>query len=301
MKLAAIGVGKSIGIGGELMDNCGFDSAGHSSVFYKGLSKQLEESKESEERIQEGQEESCSIENKERHLLKLEESLRSSGMDDHSVNKYMGLFKSETRKQESGDEAKAVLSIADYFDHYFSDHKDDKMNQVKRMFSRLLDKELTKEQRELIFQVPLIFGGGRNRRSGGKNNKSLKNPYLISEMEAICPGLVWDLLSGGLGISATSRKRWENHLILLNMMSKGLKVNRKGKLFLLNLIKMILRDAKPTEENDQDDQRWSDMIHKTTEIFVEGEDSESENEDLYAEPDDITRYRYKVAGMPRNQ
>nr|CAH2618896.1 RNA-dependent RNA polymerase [Aulacomnium heterostichum bunyavirus 3]CAI5383934.1 RNA-dependent RNA polymerase [Aulacomnium heterostichum bunyavirus 3] len=232
----------------------------------------------------------------------LEESLKTkleeSGMLPDSIEKYYGMFVNEAKKSSIGESVNDIVELVDYFTKVFSKSKESEMviEKLKGSFNKILRQELTQEQRELIFQVPLVFGGSKNRKRGS-SNKTLKNPYFVSEMEAICPGLIWDLISGNLGISEYSRKRWDNQFKLWGMMTNNLKKNKKGKVFYLNLIKMILTDAKPTKKNDKDDSRWSDLMHETTEILVEGEDSTSDDEEMFDDPSELSKLNYKVSGV----
>lgn len=151
---------------------------------------------------------------------------------------------------------------------------------LKHKISDIMRKKKEPLQHEMISQVPLIFGGGRNRATT-VNTALFKEQRIIAEFESLCPGLIWKIISGTLYIGDRTKNRWLKQLKLYKMVTPSLKRNKEGKAFLITLFRLILNDAKPTDDKNSDDDVWMHLLDLSTKYLIDDEDESDEEANVY--------------------
>jgi hypothetical protein len=223
----------------------------------------------------------------------LEERKRTKEKINLDANVFGGkkklLTKYEVRIKElglnEGDYARFFRRVKSESDYTWEDFLNsiDKFSpenneQMSEAFGKKLDASIMKKKRpfehELIHQVPIALGGGRRRRNAN-SRIHLKEPRLCAEMASFHVDLLSKIISGTLYMSSRTLKRWKTQFKIYTMLEPHFKKNKKGKSFLLNLMRLIVNDAKLTDENDEDKELWENLYDLTNFYMVEDEDDES--------------------------
>jgi hypothetical protein len=242
----------------------------------KGL-KLLEENMENLERIKkermEIKEETAAVGGPLKHIDLLKREMEHSGLNEAAKLKYITEIKENEIESERTWED--ILSMV-------KEMKGEDITELKKTLemniNQIIESKKSPMEHEMMHQVASIFGGGR-KRTKTVRHAVFKEYKIIAEMESLCKGLIWKLISGLLYISNKDLKSIKNLCKICSMALPQVNKNRSGKAFLLNLVRLIVNDAKLTDPIDSDSEIWNDLKNGLTENIIEGEDYESSDDD----------------------
>jgi hypothetical protein len=221
-------------------------------------------------------------------LEKIVDKLKDYGFDKDQIWHYKNLIK-------EGDKNDKVEQILDVFKTYLEGKGGkDVTDKVKNMFSNLVKSPLTPLEQEMIFQVPLVFGGGKRRDVFQKSN-ILRDQKLIAEIESICPGIIWKIISGTFRISNKYVKRWQQQFVFYNSYVEKTSVDLDGKKMFLRIIMMLLNDAKPTKEGDEDRPILEHLMDTANRVILD-QVEETDPEEFFDEDVLEGSYNYQHSG-----
>lgn len=227
------------------------------------------------------------------HVQKIGDSLKDEGLDDTQVDKYLNTIKKGINEGE-----KSMLTLLNMFDKNVHDVENISSNiGLKLKVEELIKKPKSAKQHEMIMQVPKVFGGEKSHRINTKLHANIfREKKIIAEMEAMCPGVLWKLISGNLYISKSTKTLFENQLTMYQVMAKGARSHKKGKQFLINLFKLILNDTVTANEEDEEPEIWKELISSSLKLMLLDEDKSIEDDwEFIDEDSEMGDLRYGIS------
>lgn len=244
-----------------------------------------------EERIKSSETAESSDQQESKHLLEL---IEESALDANIKNKIMKKVKKNFDNDGSNLNNRRHENLEDYIEEILKENSEEIIGGLSKKLGKLKEIPLKAEEQEMLYQIPLVYGGGRRRETIRKSNL-LRDPELVAEMEAIQPGLIWAIVSGGLRIGVKMAKRWETQMKIYGRLMKDLKKNKKGKIFLLNLCRLFLNDASLSRDEDPCSEIWNSLYDKVALYMIEDEEDEKSDEDLFMD-EPGGRVKYNISG-----
>jgi hypothetical protein len=217
------------------------------------------------------------------------ERLRNEGFDED--------FIAEVSKNLKVYHEKMDFNLGDLIDKYINGKKASEImkTSIKEDIMNVITKLEDYNKALRIFEVADIFSSGRNTNSVHKNN-SLKNFELRAEVNSLSPGLMDKILSGMLSISSNTKRDFRKHLRSMRKWANDTKEKGDNKNFLIDICYMIMNDAY-TDQNNNDDWMFENLIQKTRDYIVEDDEYESDEGDemakKYLGPDAPGRLYYE--------
>jgi hypothetical protein len=188
------------------------------------------------------------------------EKLREFGMDKDQIRYYKGLI------EEAEPRSKIENLLNMFLDHTTQQGGAASMDKIKAMFNTIIKKPLTAKEQEMIFQIPLIFGGGRRRETMQKNT-ILRDQQFVAELESFCPGIIWKIISGTFRISRRWAERMDEQLSLYETQIENTDENKEGKLLIYKLLCLLLNDSKPTKDGEEDRETLQCLIDNANKVI----------------------------------
>nr|CAH2618712.1 RNA-dependent RNA polymerase [Aulacomnium heterostichum bunyavirus 1]CAI5383856.1 RNA-dependent RNA polymerase [Aulacomnium heterostichum bunyavirus 1] len=248
-----------------------------------------EKKKEEEERTKSGGEASTSkSEEKRRNLYEI---VMNSVLDDEVKEKIKRMLLEEDIEPSLD---RNTRSLEELIEIVLTEDSDKIIEGLRSKLIKLKETPISQEEQEMLYQVPSVFGGGKQRR-GAKKMNLLKDPELIAEFECIQPGLIWLIVTGGLFIGQKMLKRWKNQMKIYSKLMKDLKNNKKGKIFLLNMCRMFLNDANTSTDEDSCKEIWDGLYDKVAVLMIDDEEEDDSEDDIFKDPTG-GRIRYGISG-----
>jgi hypothetical protein len=293
--------------GRKVNDMIGGDQSNNWYIDYENEKKKAKMAEENEKKPLEAGEKSSDKTNlvdesnpeyevymKREKVSRMLEELKKYGLTNELLHKYREMI-------FNGGEEKHAASLIDMFRSYFEiNSKNDVISKLKTFVESLKSSPLTPAEQEMIFQVPLIFGGGRKRETQQRSN-ILTEQTLISELESIAPGLIWKIISGTFRMSERWLEKWKQQMCFYDAYIYRTKSNKEGKQLLVRIVRLLLNDAKNTKRGNEDNELLDQMMFNVNKIILDDNMFEEDETDTLLDDDHAGgKVNYKVVGEKRH-
>lgn len=219
--------------------------------------------------------------------------MEDEGLEPDQILKYKSVAENPKDKKSWEDVFSAFAKMDD------TKKEESLKGGIKEAIDEVIKKPKSAQQHEMIMQVPKVFGGGRERGIPVKNNL-FRERKIIAEVESMCPGLIWKVLSGSLYISQLTYNMFKNQLLMYQTLVKGVTHHKKGKQFLINICKLILNDAKIVPNPDDDFEIWRSVTDITLRLMLLDENEEGSSESSFIEEEaDVGILNYGISGLTK--
>jgi hypothetical protein len=214
------------------------------------------------------------------------ESFKRKGFSEEVIKKYMNTISEKGRGWEG---------LVDILSEIM--RNDEKMKEItsnlESKISDSLKSPMSKESYHRIFQVPYYLSMG-SMKAGDQQNKSLKDPELIAEVNSFFPDFINKIITNRLSISEKMKTRYIVGIRNLTRAMRSIKRNREGKAFVLNLMKLVVNDANVVPGKfSEEDEEWQDALDWIGERIEDGEEVDDEDYDIVGDEDQSAQIVYR--------